>query len=472
MLPKYREIADALRRAIEAGALAPGDRMISTRRLAERERVSLPTAVEALRCLEADGLVVARPRSGYFVQSGRVDRVRPSHPANHPVSVTTSALARSLFSGPAEPLVPLGAALPDPAWLPLRELESALRSAGRRIEARGQTYSVPPGRAELRRQVAMRATVWGGRFGPDDVVVTAGAAQAVRLALRAVCRPGDVVAIEQPAYFGTLLLLENLGLRALEVTTDPGSGLDIDRLSDAITAHRPAAVLCSPTAQNPLGACMPIAQKQALVDLLDRHDVPLVEDDVYGDLAGDATRPPACKAFDRNGIVLYCSSVSKTLAPGWRVGWIAAGRFHERVLQSRLAEDWAGNPAIEVAVADILANGDYDRHLRRLKSNIARSLRTITNRIAETFPAETRVSVPVAGFLLWAELPAGVNALDVHAHARRAGIGVSPGQLFSSQSGLSHHVRLNGANEPTPRLLRAVGKLGEICKTLAANLGR
>lgn len=337
MPPRYRMIADALRQTLEAGGVPPGQRLISARRLAEREQVSLPTAVEALRCLEAEGWIIARPRSGYFASSGSLNGLSPSLPLPLPVPVTLSALARSLFSSSGADLLPLGAALPDPAWLPTTDLQRALLSAGRRLGPRGQTYSVPPGRIDLRRQIAVRAADWGARFGPDDLVITAGATQAVRLALQTVCKPGDVVAIEQPAYFGTLLLLESLGLRALEIETDPHEGIKINSLAEAIRQHRPSAVVASPTAQNPLGACMSIDGKKALVALMERTGTPLIEDDVYGDLAGDKERPPACKAYDETGNVLYCSSVSKTLAPGWRVGWIAAGRFHDRVLQTRLA---------------------------------------------------------------------------------------------------------------------------------------
>lgn len=466
--PHYRRIAHALRQTLASGALRPGDRLISARKLAEREQVSLPTALEALRCLESEGLIVARPRSGYFVrQQAGGGAVRAARSSTRPVPVTMSALARSLFGSADARLIPLGAALPDPAWLPSANLQRALQAAGRRLDARGQTYSMPPGRAELRGQIAARAAQWGAGFGPDDLVVTAGATQAVRLALRAVCRPGDTVAIERPAYFGSLLLLEDLGLKALEIATDPREGLQLEPLAEALARHRPAAVLASPTVQNPLGASMPLERKRALVALLDRAGVPLIEDDVYGDLVGDAQRPPACKAFDHSGNVLYCSSVSKTLAPGWRIGWIAPGRFHTQVLQARLAGDWAGAPLLEAAVGELLASGDYDRHLRRLKARVQEGVQAVTARVEACFPAHTRVSMPQAGFLLWVELPPSVDALAVHRRALELGIGVSPGPLFSPQSDLAHHLRLNCANEPTPRLLGAVGRIGELCSELA-----
>ena len=199
-------------------------------------------------------------------------------------------------------------------------------------------------------------------------------------------------------YFGSLLLLEDLGLKALEIATDPREGLLLEPLAEAIARHRPAAVLASPTVQNPLGASMPVECKQALVALLERAGIPLIEDDVYGDLAGDGQRPPACKAFDASGNVLYCGSVSKTLAPGWRVGWIAAGRFHAQVLQVRLAGDWAGAPLLEAAVSEVLASGDYDRHLRRLKSRVQAGVQAVTARVEASFPAGTRVSARARAF--------------------------------------------------------------------------
>ena len=466
--PHYRRIAEMLRLTLASGALRPGDRMISARKLAEREHVSLPTALEALRCLEAEGLIVARPRSGYYVHQPRVPQNVPSsHTPPGPVPVTMSAIARSLFSRAEARLVPLGAALPDPTWLPGDTLHRALHAASRRLEAHGQSYSLPPGRVDLRNRVAARAAQWGAHFGAVDLVITAGATQALRLALRAVCQPGDVVAIESPAYYGTLLLLEDLGLKALQIPTDPVEGLLLAPLAEAIRCHRPAAVLASPTVQNPLGASMSVAGKQELVALLEEAGIPLIEDDVYGDLVGEGQRPPACKAFDQSGNVLYCSSLSKTLAPGWRIGWIAAGRYHTQVLQARMAGEWAGAPLIEAATSEILASGDYDRHLRRLKVRIAEGIQAVTSRVEACFPPGTRITAPAAGFLLWVELPHQVNALEVHRRALALGIGVSPGPLFSPGAELMNFLRLNCANEPTPQLLNAVEQIGAICHELA-----
>ncbi|MCG7367468.1 PLP-dependent aminotransferase family protein [Pantoea sp. ACRSH] len=469
-LPHYRRIAEMLRLTLASGVLRPGDRMISTRKLAEREQVSLPTALEALRCLEAEGLITARPRSGYFVRQIKDSRdIQLLHTLRGPVPVTMSAIARSLFSNAETRLVPLGAALPDADWLPAVTLQRALQAAGRRLKAGGQSYSLPPGRAELRSKIATRAALWGARFNADDLIITAGATQALRLALRAVCQPGDAVAIEQPAYFGTLLLLEDLGLKALQIPTDPVEGLMLAPLAEAVCIHRPAAVLASPTVQNPLGASMSVTRKRKLVALLEQAGIPLIEDDVYGDLAGEEQRPPACKAFDQSGNVIYCSSLSKTLAPGWRIGWVAAGRYHNQVLQARMAGDWAGAPQLEAAAGEILASGHYERHLRHLKLRIEKGMRAVLEQVRSSFPPGTHAAMPAAGFLLWVELPHPIDTLEVHRRALALGIGVSPGALFSpGGSDLHNFLRLNCANEPTPELLKAVQQIGALCIELAS----
>ena len=464
--PHYRRIADTLRRALDAGALLPGDRMISARRLAAREAVSLPTAVEALRLLECEGRIVARPRSGWFVARPSGDPPAASRSAAGPRAPTLSGIVRTLFSEPARPIVPFGAALPDPALLPLADLERRLQAATRRLGAAAQTYSLPPGRLDLRRRIALAATEIGCPLAPDEILVTSGTTEALNLALEVTTRPGDVVAVESPVYFGTLLALERLGLRALEIATDPETGLGVTALRAALDTTAVAAVVVSPTVQNPTGAIMPLASRRELVALLAERGIPLIEDDVWGDLA-DEPRPPPAKAFDRDGGVLYCSSVSKTLAPGWRVGWLAAGRWQEAARTRRFAAAWSGSPALEAAIAAHLASGDHERHLRRLRAALAESRTALAARVEASFPQGTRVSRPAAGGLLWIELPQPVDGLAVHARALAAGIGVSPGRLFSTGPAFSGFIRLNAANRVDRRRLDAIDRLGAIVATLA-----
>jgi DNA-binding transcriptional MocR family regulator len=463
LTPQYRSIAKRLRRAVASGALRAGDRITSARKLAQRESVSLPTAVAALRVLEFEGLIVARPRSGYFVCGAKPAIPEQVHPPEAPQPVMLSALMRTVYDHSKQITTPLATAFPDGEWLPQQALQRALQTVARRIGAEAFAYSSPPGRLDLRRQIAAHASAWGADFGPQDLVITAGETQAMRLALEATCRRGDLVAIESPAYFGLLLLLESLGLRAVEVPTDPQRGMELDELARILSRQRIAAIVACPTAHNPLGATMPVSAKRELVKLLERARVPLIEDDVYGDLVAGEPRAPACKAFDESGNVLYCSSISKTLAPGWRIGWIAAGRYQERVLQGRWEASLAGSPQLEAALCDVFASGEYRRHLRRFRPKLSAALRAIAARVEASFPRGTRIARPAAGYLLWVELPAGVDALDVHRRALAEGISVAPGHLFSPGPRFTHHLRLNCANRITPGLLHAIDRLGQLC---------
>ncbi len=459
--PLYRRIAETLRRSIGAGALMPGDRVISARRLAAREGVSLPTAVEALRLVESEGLIRARPRSGWFVAAPPGIGPGATRTAANPRPVELAGLVRRIFADDRAPLVPLGAAVPDPSFLPVDDLRRRLAATARRLGSAAEGYSLPPGRLDLRRRIALSAAAAGCPLDPAEIVVTTGATQAVHLALAATTRPGDVVAVESPTYFGTLLALERLGLSALEIATDPATGIDVDALERAIGAHRPAAIVVSPTVQNPTGAIMPMDARRRLADLAARHRIPVIEDDVYGDLA-EEPRPAPLKALDRDGGIILCSSVSKTTAPGWRIGWIAAGRFRDAVLDARFADSWSGNPLTEAALAAHLASGDHERHLRRLRTAIAGSRRAMAARVEAAFPQGTRVGNPAAGFLLWVELPEGVDGWALHERALAAGIGVAPGRLFSTGDDFGRHLRLNAANPVVPRVLEAIDRLGRM----------
>ena len=208
-------------------------------------------------------------------------------------------------------------------------------------------------------------------LGAEDFITTNGAVEALHLALRAVAKPGDAIAVESPTYFGVLQLIEELGLKAVEVPTHPRSGFDLDALEEVIrTTPSLKAVLAMPTVSNPMGTVMSDAAKEKLVRLVARYEIDLIEDDAYGELVFDSPRPRPARAWDREGRVLFCGSVSKTLAPGYRVGWIAPGRHQERVEQLKFAFTVASPTLPQMAVAEFLASGGYDRHLRRLRATL------------------------------------------------------------------------------------------------------
>jgi DNA-binding transcriptional MocR family regulator len=322
---------------------------------------------------------------------------------------------------------------------------------------------------QLRRQLGRRAVSWGTFLDEHAFVTTVGATEALYLAVRAVTKPGDVIAVESPAYFGLLRLLEVNGLRALELPTDPESGIDLDALEDSIRSGAVRAVLASPNFTNPLGARMPDANKERLVKLLTRREIPLIEDDVYGDLAFDGTRPRPAKAFDKEGIVLLCGSVSKTLAPGYRVGWIAAGRFQETVERLKFAHTVASPTLTQMAIAEFLAEGGYDGHVRRLRRVLSSQTQRYRDAIARWFPEGTRVSRPQGGFFVWVELPSQANkrsAVELQLRALDRGIAIAPGPIFSARQRFADCIRISTGHPFTPRIERAIAELGQLARRL------
>jgi DNA-binding transcriptional MocR family regulator len=463
----YEELAADLVGLIERGTLKHGARFPSVRRLSEQRGVSVATVVQAYALLESRGMIEARPKSGHFVRARRAEGLREPtapRPARGPIKVAVTEDAVDLmYATMSDPsLAPLGAACVSPELLPVRKLNGILASLVREVSDLGATYD-GGGARPLRQMLARRAITWGVPLGEDDFVITVGASEALYLSLRAVTKPGDTIAVESPLYFGLMQLVSDLGLRAFEVPLHPRTGLDLDALQDALRAGPVRAVLTVPSFSNPIGSLMPPEARERLVKMLARDDIPLIEDDVYGDLSFDGTRPRPAKAFDRDRVLL-CGSISKTLAPGYRVGWVAGGRHHAAIGRLKLARTLSTPAAPAMAVAEMLARGSYDRHLRRLRQTLAVQVAQYREAIATHFPAGTKVSDPQGGFVLWVELPAGADSLEIQGHALERGIAIAPGPIFAVRSRYRECLRINAGFPMTDRIGSAIRALGELCE--------
>jgi DNA-binding transcriptional MocR family regulator len=391
---------------------------------------------------------------------------RAPRPSAAATRVSVQSLVHQVYRAVRDPdVVPLGAAVPSPALLPTERLNRSLRLVARSAGGIGVSYDAPPGCLPLRRQIARRAVEHGCALGPDDLITTIGCMEALHLAIRAVTRAGDTVAVESPIYYGILQLIESLGLRAVEVPLHASTGIDLDVLDDVLKRHRIKAVLAIPNFSNPTGSLMPDAHKQRLVATLARREIPLIEDDIYGELyapEAGALRPRTAKSWDRRGLVMLCGSFSKTLAPGYRVGFIAPGRFRDKVEHLKFAQTVATPTLPQLAMADLLESGGYDRHLRQLRARLAAQVNRFREAVAEYFPPGTRVSRPQGGFVLWVELPPGASALTLHRRALERGISIAPGPIFSAKQRFSNCIRLNCGHpwsEVMDRSLRTLGKL-------------
>ena len=466
----YEQLASSISKLIDVGTLKPGDRLPSVRKFSKKRGVSISTVLQAYRHLEDCCLVEARPQSGFYVRPQV--RNRPTEPtiSDPPLAATeveVSELVMKVLESVADPtVVPLGAAIPSPDLLPTARLNRTLATVARQAGSEINTYLLPQGYEPLRQEIARRALDWGCSLSRDDFLITCGCLQALSLCLRAVARAGDTIAVESPAYFGVLQLLESLHMKTLEIPTCPRDGIDVEALERAIEQRAVKACLVTPNFHNPLGSLMPDAAKKALVDLCARHAVPLIEDDLYGDLYFEPPRPKSLKAYDRTHNVLQCSSFSKTLAPGYRIGWVAPGRFMKEVRRAKLASTISTAAPLQMAMAEFLRQGSYDRHMRTLRRAFANNLERMTQAVGEYFPEGTRATRPTGGFVLWVELPETVDAFRLQRAALKHQISIAPGPIFSATGRYDHCIRLSGGYPWSGRIEQALQTLGRLAEGL------
>jgi DNA-binding transcriptional MocR family regulator len=467
--PLYLQVADRVADLINEGSLRAGDRVPSVRRLSGQQNVSVPTVLQAYLVLENRRMIEARPKSGFFVKPRLSEFL--AEPA---VSRRTSAAPWAEFHASTpiirdlvDPgLVPLGGAIPSPDLLPGARLARIVGSLARERTAETISYDPVPGSLTLRREISRRSLDWGCHLGSDEFIVVNGATEAVHLALRAVTKPGDTVLIESPTYYGLVHILNQIGLKALAVPASAREGLSIEDVERALKRHKIAAITLIPNFNNPLGSVMPEQNRHSLLQLASAKRIPIIEDDIYGDLQHEGGRPRCFKALDKDGLVLLCGSFSKTLAPGYRVGYISPGIFHEKVFHLKTATNWGNATLPALAIAEFLRNGGYDHHLRKIRRTYREQVQKMREAIAVEFPDPVKISNPRGGFVLWVELPATVDAMQLFSEARKSGIGIAPGPIFSPVGEFRNYIRLSCGFPWSAKIERSIAVLGRLVARL------
>jgi DNA-binding transcriptional MocR family regulator len=467
--PLYVTVANDLAGLISAGQLKAASRVPSVRRLAQQRGVSITTAVASLRVLEQRGLIEARPKSGYFVANRRAPAPEPAEVSLPRTArlVGAQAMLKRLADASLNPVVArLGQAIPDPALFPVSALRASQQRALRRRPALLTTYPLRmSGSERLREEIGGHYARLGARVDAQELVVTNGCMEALSLAVQVVARPGDTIAVESPTYFGFLQIAENLGVKLLEVPSHPREGVSIEALQELLAGRAGRSVracMVIPNFSNPSGSAMPLARKQHLLRLCRSADIALIEDDVYGDLPHAGPRPLPIKTFDTEGRVLLCSSFSKTLAPGMRIGFIAPGRYRDRVRAVKNLMSGATAMLPQEMLADYLASGRYERHLRKLRLRCAEQVDLISQAVQDAFPEGTRLTRPQGGFVLWVELPGGIDTHDLYDEANRIGVDFVPGALFSASGRYGNCLRLNCGFPVTAGTKAAIRRLGAL----------
>lgn len=464
----YEQIAVRFEQQVSEGVLSPGDKLPSVRMLSREQGVSLSTAYKVYVELENKGLIEARTRSGYFVRK-RYQETRQSLPGQVMLPDTTPVNVDEMIATvfrhiPNEHMIRLSQALPSAELMPVAKLNKSMMESLRKSTSGNGHYEVLQGNIALRRQIAKHSINWGCAIVPDDIVTTHGCMEALIFCLRALTKPGDTVAIDSPTYFGIFNVMLSLDLKVLEIPVHPTDGLDIAYLEQVMETTAIKACLFVPSFNNPTGALMSDARKQQLVELLKTREIPLIEDDIYGDLYFGRKRPLSCKAFDTEGLVLLCSSVSKSLAPGYRVGWCIPGRFKEELLRMKRMHTVSSATPTQAAVANFFETGRYDLHLRKLRKMLHMQCLHYTEAIANAFPPGTIITEPQGGYVLWIELDAGIDAFSLFRMAMEKDISIAPGQVFSTDGRFCNFIRISFGAPLTTEIRKSIQILGDLLR--------
>ena len=462
---RYRQIAEQIKRAIDAGTLPPESRLPSVRTLATQYHVSLTTALKTLRTLEDERYAVARPKSGFFVaprQPGKtgtpalIAQARAVAPLDEQTELHLAMVG-------SDCRVRLDLANGDSSLYPVRKIGLLMRQMGYSKPALLGNTVKGTGYAPLKAEIARRAVDYGCTINPDDILITNGCIEAISLSLRATLNPGDIVAVESPCYFVLLQMLRNLNLRVIEVESGPEGYVNVEKLTSLFRHKAVQAFLTICNINNPLGKSIPNEQKAYIARQADENDVVIVEDDIFGDTAFGERRPFPMRAFSPNAIL--CSGFSKTVAPGIRIGWVHSVNYMRKIASLKYTSTMGTSVLSQAAVAELLRNGGYDAHLRKLRRELARQIHQMRQAVLRYFPAGTRVTDPEGGYVLWVEMPRGaLNVRALFLKARNAGIGIAPGHIFATDELYDHCFRLNAGFGWNDEVEQAIRQLAQWCQ--------
>ena len=443
----YMQVADGLEKMIGEDVLKIGDKLPSVRVLSDEYGISMGTAFQAYYHLEGKGLIEARPKSGYYVRFNNkrfpdLPQLKQPDTQSHEVSV--KEMIASIYSDiTASDVINFALAVPHISLLPAAKMNKSVMQALRNSKDSCIGYEHTQGNVELRKQIAKLAFNWGGKIKPDEIIITSGCLEAITMCLKAVTTYGDTVAIESPNYFGIYQAIESLGLKVVEISSHPATGLDLDSLQQAIKKFSIRACVVITNFNNPLGSLMPDENKKKLIDIITQNQIPLIEDDIYGELYFGRKRPKPCKYYDTKGWVMHCTSLSKSLTPGYRIGWTIPGKFLEQVKQIKRILNISSPTLTQAAMAHFLQHGRYEYHLKSLRKALHTQCLRYMQAIIQYFPEDTKISRPQGGFILWVQLNKKVNAFKLRTEAMKNNISIVPGQLFSASSNYGNCIRIS-----------------------------
>ncbi|MFS1702693.1 PLP-dependent aminotransferase family protein [Alteromonas sp. AMM-1] len=458
-MAKYEQLADKLASQIKQGIWQPGEKLPSLRKQSSLTGYSLMTVLHAYQLLESQGVLSAVQRSGYRVADS-VEVASTTGVMQSAESVSVNDFVFDVLQASRDPhMFSLGFAYPDPALYPRHQLTKSLTAAAKQTTVTSALDNLPPGNRELRQLIAQRYAARGLHVSPDEIVITAGALEALSLSLQVVTKPGDWVLIESPAFYGAMQALERLGLRAVSVEVTPDKGINLAAVERALQNKPVRACWLMSNFQNPVGYSMTDYTRQALADLLAKYRVALIEDDVYAELYSSGQPLLPIKHFCKNGNSLLCSSFSKSLVAGFRIGWVAAGEHAKAIQKQQLMSTISTSVPIQMALVDYLETRNYEKHLHQLRSALRQRKKAMYEYLRGHWGSFAKVHHSSGGYFLWVEFSPQVDTLAIYHMALALHITLAPGRLFSLHGEYSHCLRINASFELTPARLQLLNRL-------------
>ena len=442
-MSKSQKLAHSLKQLILNKTWQANDKLPSLRLQAAQSGFSLITVLNAYRELEAEGLIYAKEKSGYFVVPQPQLEQPPSHLKFNQHIQINSKVFNYLKSIQHEDLLPLGSAFPNSQLLYAPKLIQTLSQLAKHRFSYEQTPCLPPGNIELRKWIAQRYSMLGIPTDPNDLVITSGGLDALNLSLQAITSTGDYILLQETVFYGAWQIAERLGLKVITIPEHPVHGLDLAAFESAIEQYPIKVCLLMLNAQNPVGFTVSDEIKQQLWQLLSKYKIHLIEDDVYEELYAGSKKPLLMKYLDQDHLVLHCSSFSKTLGSGFRIGWIYAGQYSEKIQHQQLMSTLSVNPFIQHALVEYLSHRDYDKHLKQLRATLAEHKHQIYTYLSQHLPQGCELQYHAGGYFLWLKLPSHVDSFKIYQSLLASGLSIAPSQLFNAHATLNQHLRIN-----------------------------
>ncbi len=475
--PVYRQLERHLRGLLSSGRLLPGEKLPATRELAQQLDLSRNTVIHAYRNLQGEGVLTGHVGQGTFVAPGS-PLVRGGHEADEAGrrgfvwDGLVSRRAPSSWPPPRVVVAPRGGpprfdfrgGRVDPETLPLQEWRRVWsRVLGEQL-ARLANPGDPLGWPPLREEIARSLLARGIRCDTDQVLVVSGAQQALDLVARVLLDPGDIVAMEQPGYFGAAQVFRAYGAQLASVPVDR-QGLCTDDLARLLHSRRVKLVYATPSAQFPTGALLSEPRRRALHALSDLHQVPIFEDDYDAELRFESPPLPALKARDPSGRVVYAGTFSKATFPGLRLGYVVAARpLLSRLVTARLFADFGSDVVSQAAIAELLRSGSLERHVRRLRAHYAERRDAMLAALDESMPAGVEWTRPQGGHTIWLTLPAAVDPDALAVAAAQQGLAYVRGEAYSLDESGHACLALAFVNQPVEILREGIATLSALIR--------